>query len=393
MYPLMQRMIGELPQAVFRKQQKGAMWTCRKRHEDKGRAAAVRPKIRSSLRRPAGQAMIIEASTPNRVDLAGGTLDIFPLYIFEDFGLTINMAVNLTSQVWLEEIEEEKVVVRSRDLGLSVEAATASELPVGGPLDLVARVTKFYGPPPGWKITTQNNVRKGSGLGASSALLIALSGALNHLRDKKYSPMELIDIGANLEAQSIGTMTGKQDYFAAMFGGVSAIWFDVTGAWREEVTSDPSLLEELNKRLVLTFAGEPRFSALTNWAMVKNYLDGNPITVAKMHAIKEIALEMHEALGRWDLDAFGKSLRKEWENRRDLAEGVTNPTVDRMIANAEKNGAIASKLCGAGGGGCMITFVEPDRREAVIESLVSDGADLIDYRISRTGLRIETTPD
>jgi D-glycero-alpha-D-manno-heptose-7-phosphate kinase len=337
--------------------------------------------------------MRIEATTPNRVDLAGGTLDIFPLYIFEDFGLTINMAVNLTSQVFFQRIEEQKVVIHSQDLGFSVEAATATELPLEGPLDLVARVTRFYGLAPGWKITTKNNVRKGSGLGASSALLIALSGVLNHLREKKYSRVEIIDIAANLEAQSIGTMTGKQDYFPAMFGGLSVIWFDVTGARREELVTDTSLLEELNTRLVLTFAGEPRFSGLTNWAMVKNYLDGNRQTVAKMHAIKETALEMCTALKNGDLHAFGQTLRREWENRRDLAEGVTNPTIDRMIANAEKSGAIASKLCGAGGGGCMITFVEPGKRAAVIESLVNNGAELMDYRIASRGLCIETKPD
>jgi len=337
--------------------------------------------------------MILEATTPNRVDLAGGTLDIFPLYIFEEFGLTINMAVDLTSQVWLEETDEKKIVIHSKDLGLTAGAPTASELPLDGPLSFVARVIRFYNPPPGWKIATQNNVRKGSGLGASSALLIALSGALNHIGGKKYSPMEIIDIGANLEAQSIGTMTGKQDYFPAMFGGLSAIWFDVTGAKREELVSDASLLEELNKRLVLTFAGEPRFSGLTNWAMVKNYLDGNQKTVSKMHTIKETALEMYEALKKGDLDGFGQTLRKEWENRRDLAEGVTNETIDRMVEDARQAGAIASKICGAGGGGCMITFVKPGKREAVIESLVNAGAQLMDYRISSRGLTIETKSD
>jgi D-glycero-alpha-D-manno-heptose-7-phosphate kinase len=334
--------------------------------------------------------MIIEATTPNRVDLAGGTLDIFPLYIFEEYGLTINMAVNLTSQVWLEETDEKTIVIHSRDLDLTAEAPSAAELPLEGPLSFIARVVRFYDPGPGWKISTQNNVRKGSGLGASSALLIALSGALNHVREKKYSPMEIIDIGANLEAQSIGTMTGKQDYFPAMFGGLSVIWFDVTGARQEELVSDPALLDELNNRLVLTFAGEPRFSALTNWAMVRNYLDGNPLTVSKMHAIKETALEMHDALKNGDLERFGQSLQKEWENRRDLAEGVTNDTIDRMIAQAHKAGAVASKICGAGGGGCMITFVKPGKRDAVIDALVSEGAELMDYRISTQGLTIKT---
>lgn len=333
--------------------------------------------------------MIIEATTPNRVDLAGGTLDIFPLHIFMEYGLTINMAVNLTSQVWLERIGEPRIVIHSKDLDLTAEAPRAPDLPLEGPLSFIARVVRFYDPGPGWKISTKNNVRKGSGLGASSALLIALSGALNHVRKKKYSPMEIIDVGANLEAQSIGTMTGKQDYFPAMFGGLSVIWFDVTGARREELVSDPALLDELNDRLVLTFAGEPRFSALTNWAMVKNYLDGNPVTVSKMHAIKETALEMCDALRNGDLERFGQSLQKEWENRRDLAEGVTNDRIDRMIAQAHNAGATASKICGAGGGGCMITFVRPGKRQAVIDALVGEGAELMDYRISRRGLTIE----
>jgi D-glycero-alpha-D-manno-heptose-7-phosphate kinase len=337
------------------------------------------------------RAMIIQATTPNRVDLAGGTLDIFPLYIFEEFGLTINMAVDLTSQVWLEEIEEKKVVIHSRDLGVWAEAPSAPGLPLEGPLSFVARAVRFYNPPPGWRISTRNNVRKGSGLGASSALLIALSGALNHITGEKYSPMEIIDIAANLEAQSIGTMTGKQDYFPATFGGVSAIRFDVTGARREELVADTSLLQELNRGLVLTFAGEPRFSGLTNWAMVKNYLDGNQTTVSKMHAIKETALDMYHALKKGDLESFGQALGREWQNRRGLADGVTSPTIDRMIANAQKNGAIASKLCGAGGGGCLITFVRPAGREAVIKSLVSDGAELMDYRIATRGLTIETS--
>ncbi len=337
--------------------------------------------------------MIVEATTPNRVDLAGGTLDIFPLYIFEEFGLTINMAVNLTSQVWLEEIEEKRIVIHSKDLDLTTEAPTAAELSLEGPLSFLSRITKFYDPRGGWKISTKNNVRKGSGLGASSALLIALSGALNRVGGEKYSPMEMIDIGANLEAQSIETMTGKQDYFPAMFGGLSAIWFDVTGARREELVSDASLLAELNDRLILTFAGEPRFSGMTNWAMVRNYLDGNKTTVAKMHAIKETALEMYGALKKGDLDGFGHSLRKEWENRRDLAEGVTNETIDHMIEEGEKSGAIASKLCGAGGGGCMITFIKPGKREAVTEALVNAGAELMEYRISSRGLVIETSSE
>src|SRR5438105_5405845 len=144
--------------------------------------------------------MNVEAVAPCRIDLAGGTLDIWPLYLFLDGGLTVNIGIDLFSRVTIHPREDRRVHLRSLDTGAELEAASVDELPLGGPLDLVARAVRFYRPAGGIDLTTENAAPKGSGLGASSSLLICLSGALNAYNGVDLSPDRLVDCAANLEA-------------------------------------------------------------------------------------------------------------------------------------------------------------------------------------------------
>jgi D-glycero-alpha-D-manno-heptose-7-phosphate kinase len=332
--------------------------------------------------------VIIEATTPNRVDLAGGTLDIYPIYLFEEGSVTVNMAVTLTSEVRIETRDDERIVIRAVDVDTVVEANSLDALRHELRLDLICRAVRFYKPRMGVNIETRNNVKKGSGLGASSSLLIALSGALTALNGETRSKEELIHVASLLEAQTLSTLTGKQDYYAAMYGGINAIWFGLVENRVEPLLVDPTVQRELEERLILSFAGEPRFSGVTNWHMVRNYIDGNKPTIRNMAEIKASAIAMAECLRAGDLDALGENLAHEWNCRRMLAKGVTNRQIDAIMANAARHGAIASKLCGAGGGGSMITFVEPGARDAVEASLRSDGAEILDYAVAPTGLDV-----
>lgn len=335
--------------------------------------------------------MIIEARTPNRVDLAGGTLDIFPVYLFEEGSVTVNMAVTLMSEVRVETRDDARIVIRSLDVGAEVEAAGIDELPIDRRLDLICRAVRFYRPAMGVTVETRNTVRKGSGLGASSSLLIALSGALNRLDGERRDAEAMIHAASLLEAQTLETLTGKQDYYAAMYGGINAIWFGLETNRVEPLLVDEAMQRALHERLILSFAGEPRFSGLTNWRMVRNYMDHHRPTVRNMAEVKASAVAMADCLRRGDLDALGENLAHEWSCRRMLAKGVTNRQIDAMMKNAAARGAIASKLCGAGGGGSMITFVEPGARAAVEDALRDDGAEILDYAISSTGLDIQVT--
>jgi D-glycero-alpha-D-manno-heptose-7-phosphate kinase len=333
-------------------------------------------------------AVTVEARAPSRIDLAGGTLDIYPLYLFEEGGVTVNLAISVYSYVRLETRDDGCVRLLAEDLGLEQTAPGVDDLELGGDLDLIARIIRFYRPSVGLNVFTRNDAPHGSGLGASSSLLIALSGALRHLNESNHDDFYLVRCGANLEAQNLGIPTGKQDYYPALFGGLNAIWFGVDGDRVEALSAGDGILPKLEERLVLTFTGESRCSGTNNWSMLKCYIDNEGTTCANMKGIKETALDMRQAFLDGDLDAFGALLDQEWCNRRSLAEGVTNERIERLMAAAREAGAVASRLCGAGGGGCMTTLAAPGRTEEVTQALVAEGAVPIPFTIDRHGLQI-----
>jgi D-glycero-alpha-D-manno-heptose-7-phosphate kinase len=149
----------------------------------------------------------------------------------------------------------------------------------------------------------------------------------------------------------------------------------------------------LESRLILSFTGISHFSGITNWGMLRNYIEDNGGTRSAMREINRTAHEMAAALQDADFDAFARVLAHEWDNRRSLADGVSTPEIDAMMAAAADAGAQTSKLCGAGGGGCMITFVREGSQQAVKEALVGCGATVIPFRISRAGVQVRRSDD
>jgi len=336
--------------------------------------------------------VIVEATAPSRIDLAGGTLDIYPLYLFEEGGITVNTAITVRSHVRLTTRDDGRIKLVARDSGVTEEADSLEALEFGGPLDLVARIVKFYAPEIGLTVETENDAPKGSGLGASSSLLIALSGALLKLTGAEVDEMTMVRYGANLEAQNVRVPTGKQDYYPAVFGGINAIWFNVDGDVVEPLDPGEECLREFEDRLVLCFTGESRFSGTSNWNMLKMYLDDRGTTQWNMKAIKKTALGMREAFLARDLDRFAALLDEEWQNRRRLAEGVSTPRLEELMAASRDAGAVSNRVCGAGGGGCMVSFCEPGRAAQVSAALEELGATCIPYRIARTGLDVSVAP-
>ncbi len=332
--------------------------------------------------------MIIEAHAPTRIDLAGGTLDVLPLYLFETGGPTLNIAINLLTRVRIETREDQEIHLHSVDLNVREESKDIDSLALETELGFIARIVKFYKSKTGLNVTTEIGIPKGSGLGTSSSLLISLSGALNELNKTGFTPQQLIDWGANIEAQSIKVLTGKQDYFAAMYGGINSVWSDVRGSRTEKIELPEEIIEGLNESIILSFTGEPRFSGATNWALVKGYIDDVDETRRYLKELRDSGIKMRECLLAQDLKRFPQLLNEEWEIRKNIAEGVTNARIDEIIGGAKEAGALASKLCGAGGGGCMITYVEPQNREKVRKSLEAKGAKHMEFKITRKGLNV-----
>lgn len=330
--------------------------------------------------------MQIEASCPTRIDFAGGTLDIYPLYVFENGAVTVNAAISLRSTVKITTRKDFRIHVKSHDLHDELTAENAEKLPLQGKLSFLSRIIRFYEPPCGLTVETENTTPAGSGLGSSSTLLIALSCALNELRKRKFSKEEIIDIGANLEAQEIEVPTGKQDYLSAMYGGVNAWNFGCDGTTKETLQHDKSSLEELQEHLILSYTGISRASAVTNWAMMRAYINKEHKTVHCMRRIKTIAMHIRECLLTKDYERLGFYIKEEWQNRKKLAPSVTTRKVNHIIREAEEAGAMSSKLCGAGGGGCLMTFAPKGKREQVKKALTRTGAHVMNFSLEQKGL-------
>jgi D-glycero-alpha-D-manno-heptose-7-phosphate kinase len=326
--------------------------------------------------------VIIETSAPTRIDLAGGTIDIWPLYLFHPGAQTLNAAISLRARARLESRSDNRIVIRSEDTGVTVEAGDWTELRDRRDLRLLSLLVHFF-ETRGITLTTSSQSPAGAGIAGSSALNVAVCAALAEWNRTHIDPEALLQIAMNVEAQTIAVPTGLQDYRPALYGGVAALELEVDGIRRVPLSID---FRDLERRIVLCYTGEPRNSGTNNWEITKKHIDGDRHVFDCFERIRDTAAAMREHLGRGDWDGVGAAIAEEWENRKRLAPGVTTPAIDALIARAMAAGATAAKVCGAGGGGCLFCYGPPDKRPAIAEALASGGARLLDYAIERDGL-------
>jgi len=324
----------------------------------------------------------IETSAPTRIDLAGGTIDIWPLYLFHPGAQTINAAISVRARARLESRADSRIVLRSEDTGVTVEADDPAALRHETRLRLLSLLASFFGAR-GITLTTSSESPTGAGLAGSSALNVAVCAALAEWKREHYEPEALLQVAMNVEAQTIQVPTGLQDYRPALYGGLAALELEVDGIHRVPLDVD---LKELNRRIVLCYTGEPHFSGTNNWEITKKHIDGDRHVFDCFERIRDTAVAMRAALVRGDWDATSRAIAEEWDNRKRLAPGVTTPLIEELIARAGGAGATAAKVCGAGGGGCLFCFGPPEAAAGIRDALAAGGARVIDFTFERHGL-------
>ncbi len=327
--------------------------------------------------------MRIAASAPTRIDLAGGTIDIWPLYLFHPGAQTLNAAISLRARAWVEPRPDDRIELLSEDTGRDVNLSF-DQLPDDDTLPLLGRLVHRFGIH-GIRLTTRGESPAGAGIAGSSALNVAVCGALDAYQGTARSPEALLEIAKDVEAQVIKVPTGLQDYRPAMYGGVAALELRAGETLRVALDVDPAALEQ---RIVLCYTGEPRNSGTNNWDITKRHLDGDRHIFDCFERIRDTAAAMRQALTRGDWEATAACLASEWENRKRLAPGVTTPAIDSLITRAMAAGAQAAKVCGAGGGGCLFCLAPPKHVPAVREALATGGARVLDFRVETTGLEV-----
>ena len=327
--------------------------------------------------------MRISASAPTRIDLAGGTIDIWPLYLFHAGAQTLNAAISLRARAWIDRRPDNRLELVSEDTdkqeNLSFDQLTGDQT-----LPLLARLAHRFGAH-GIRLTTRGQSPAGAGIAGSSAMNVAICGALARHAGLTMDPEDLLEIAKDVEAQVIKVPTGLQDYRPAMYGGVAAVELHAGGPRRIALDIDA---RELERRIVLCYTGEPRNSGTNNWEITKRHIDGDAHIFDCFERIRDTAVDMRAALERGDWERVAAALATEWENRKRLAPGVTTAAIEDLIARASAAGAKAAKVCGAGGGGCMFCLAEPAKVAAVRDALANAGARLLDFRIESTGLEV-----
>ncbi|HEY8449890.1 MAG TPA: hypothetical protein VIL95_05350, partial [Bacillota bacterium] len=277
----------------------------------------------------------------------------------------------------------------SADGTVAVEAEGWQQLPDHPELALVLRALRHFQLGGGCEVVVGGEAPRGSGLGGSSALMVALCAAVTAWQGRPRGGNELVRIASALEAQVLGTPTGRQDHYAAAYGGINALWFDVEGDRVEQLDPTGALATALSERLVLCDSGHAHHSGAQNWPILRAYIDGDPAVRAAIAGIRRAAEGVRAALsGAPDWTALAGWIDEEWRYRRQLASGVSTSRIEGLLRVGRGAGALAGKVCGAGGGGCLLLLAPPDRREAVEQALAQAGARPLPARIRSDGLRV-----
>src|SRR5262245_9009984 len=330
--------------------------------------------------------MIIESSAPTRVDLAGGTIDLWPIYLFHPGATTVNFALSLRASARIETRTDRTIILESRDRGIKLESSVdhIDELRDDPRLELVSKMVHFFRPECGFHLIANSEAPAGAGISGSSALAIALIGALNRLVGNRYAEREYIGIAANIETLVIRVPAGVQDYYPAFHGSTSCLHLRPDGVEREHLSVDE---DELERRFVICYTGEPRKSGINNWEIFKRHLDGDRELFTIFENIRDAAVAMRTALLANDWDAVAETMRVAYPNRKRLAPGITTPQMNMLVERALASGAVGAKVCGAGGGGCIAFLCDPNRKQEVERALSNEeGSEILDWRVSREGL-------
>jgi D-glycero-alpha-D-manno-heptose-7-phosphate kinase len=335
--------------------------------------------------------VIIESSAPTRADLAGGTVDIWPLYLFHPGAMTVNFALSLRAQVRIETRDDQRLILESRDRGIRFETTLdrIDELASDDKLELLSKMVHFFRPEVGFHLTAHSEAPAGAGISGSSALAIALIGALNSLVGDRYEDRQFIGIAANIETTVIKVPAGLQDYYPAFYGSTSCIHLDPDGVEREHLAAVDE--KEIERRFVICYTGEPRHSGINNWEVFKRHIEGDQDVFRIFESIRDAAVQVRAALLANDWSAVGETMRAAYPNRKRLAPGITTPQMDRLVEHALANGAEAAKVCGAGGGGCIAFLCADGRKQEVERALAEAGGEILKWEVSREGLLVKVS--
>jgi D-glycero-alpha-D-manno-heptose-7-phosphate kinase len=332
---------------------------------------------------------IVRSKSPLRISFAGGGTDVLP-YVAERGGVVLSATIDKYAYASLQLCGESSITVTSLDYDLAIKHVLDKPLPYDGKLDLVkAVINHLYqrDSEQGMQVFLHSDAPPGSGLGSSSTLVVALIGLFKHWQHLPLTHYEIADLAYRIERIDMGIKGGKQDQYAATFGGFNFIEFQRDVTIVNPLRIDADLLNELQYNLLLCYTGRTRLSGGIIDTQVQNYVARNEGVIQAMDELKQITIALKNALLRGRLNEFGDLLNQAWVNKKKMARQISNPAIEELYSVARQLGALGGKVTGAGGGGYMFFYCPFDRKHLIAEALERLGACVVSFNFDLNGLR------
>jgi D-glycero-alpha-D-manno-heptose-7-phosphate kinase len=333
--------------------------------------------------------LIIRSRAPLRISFGGGGTEVEP-YLSERGGVVLNTTIDRYAYGTLRPRDDRQISITSLDYDLVARYRLDEPLPYDGNLDLVKAVIRRLGGgnnDQGLEFFLHSDAPPGSGLGSSSTVVVALIGLFQHWRHLPLTNYEIADLAYQIERVDMGIKGGKQDQYAATFGGFNFIEFTHDATIVNPLRVPWDTLNELHYNLLLCYTGQTRLSARIIDTQVERYVQRQEDVLKAMDELKQVATALKNALLRGKLDDFGALLHEAWMNKRRMAPQISDTHIDELYETARKHGALGGKISGAGGGGYMFFYCQFDKKHRVAEQLERLGAQVVDFSFDLRGLQ------
>ncbi len=322
----------------------------------------------------------IVVKSPTRVDLAGGTLDLWPLYLFINGASTVNVAIDIYTVAEITPHKDQTIVLESADLKLrKAYLNLAQALSDPDPqMILLQTQLRYWMPTQGFTLKTSSQSPVGGGLGGSSSLTISVMKAFSQFCGRPFKSIhEMVHVAHNIEAEILNTPTGTQDYYPAASGGLNVLRYSYDGIEQQVLPVSQTPLAE---KFMLIYTGKAHHSGLNNFEVMKDSVARDRNTLQALRDLKGIAIETEHAISSGHWKELGALFKREFEARVRLAPEFSSPEISMLAEVSLQNGAEAVKICGAGGGGCVLVWCSPEKREGVAQACQKAGFQVMDAK-------------
>ncbi len=334
---------------------------------------------------------IYRSKAPLRISFGGGGTDVSP-YAEERGGVVLNTTINQYAYCSLTPRDDDLIQAHSLDYDVIAKFDRSESLQAEGDLALVRAVVRAMEAPTGTDLFLHSDAPPGSGLGSSSTVVVALIGVFCHWLRRPMTDYEIAELAYQVERIDLGIKGGRQDQYAATFGGFNYIEFYSDTVVVNSLRIPAEVLNELEYRLLLCYTGVTRLSANILNTQIEAYVTRKPDVLAAMDALKAITVALKNALLLGHLDDFGALLHEAWENKKRLAASISNLHIEELYQTARDHGALGGKISGAGGGGFLLVYCPFDRKHRIAEALEQAGGTVVSFGFEPRGLQTWTYP-